>query len=343
MPLFYIYCTVVGVSLCGIGYVLWLMKNDSDQNQIEKIAPEDLKHFDVTGKIAHPKRKLSAVTAPPAQKTNAINQTKLAPIKNQTTNQSSTRNNPFIKKFFGKKPPTDMESRLLKITPAANDPEQPEPKKSNSFMDKLSMKLTFGKKRVNPQDDIPQATKFANLTKKSKPPSNDETLSAKENINNRNEPAGTGTASLTTTHYDDAGEQNSSSAKREQESSAHLEEWKNKYEKLEALFHENSRKLAQAEDQLTNELKNREDFFKLKAILESEIKEVKDRAKELQFSLKNARMETEQQKIQAEQLKDKAADLEEAILEKNLEMDRMKKPDSTTPDSLRNDDSAKET
>lgn len=330
MPLFYIYYIVVGVCLCGIGYVLWLMKAETDQKLVEKIAPEDLKQFDAHGKISQTKGKLSMAATRSVPKTANVNQVMPSITKNPAKTQSgrpAAENDPFIKKFFEKKPPKNLDSRLLKMKPAPKDPGPTEPKKSNGLFDKLSMKFSFGKKKMNPQDDIPQATTFASLTKKSNPKSEKKIT-----------PEGTGTASLTTVHYPDTNQQDSASVKREQESSAQLEDWKNKYEKLEALFNENSQKLVKAESSLTNELKNREDFFKLKAILESEIKEVKDRAKELQASLRNARMETEQQKIQAEQLKDKTADLEEAIQEKNLEMERLKKPDSP-----QNEDSSKET
>ncbi|MBZ0167430.1 MAG: hypothetical protein K8I00_11545, partial [Candidatus Omnitrophica bacterium] len=118
-----------------------------------------------------------------------------------------------------------------------------------------------------------------------------------------------------------SGHQDIASRQREHLATVQLEELKQKYERLEKLFQEKSSQFAQAENQLEGELKNREDFFKLKTILESEIHDVKDRARDLQNTLKNAQMETEQQKVQAQQLRDKVHTLEDEIQQKNTELE----------------------
>lgn len=332
MSLFYIFYIVVGVSMVGIGYVVWLMNTDSDNFNagIEKINPEELRQFNRTGKL-NPVAKEKTIPAPkPLKNSSPLNATKISAIPDKKQPAKA----PGKPKIFGGKKDKRIDLNLNDIK-AANDGDQFEPKKSNSFMDKLNLKLSFGKKKINPQDDIPVATTFASLTKRSAFPDSSD-LPKKEHT----EPA-TGTASLTTTHYDEttaAGPDNNPPSgisvkndlavmKRERESSAQLEEWKKKYEKLDALFKEKSQQLEKAGNSLDNEIKNREDFFKLKAILESEIKEVKDRARDLQHALKNARMETEQQKLQAEQLKNKVTELEETIQEKNQDQDRIKRPE----------------
>ncbi len=166
-------------------------------------------------------------------------------------------------------------------------------------MAKLTQDVSFGKNKVNPQDDIPQATTFSDLTIKSSP------LQAKHLFTREEKESApsTGTASLTTAPIT-TNKPDPLAIKREQEAADQLKEMKEKYEKLDVLFNEKSQKLANIEGALNNELKNREDFFKLKAILESEIKEVKDRAKELQLALRTARTEIQPQKIQSEQQAD---------------------------------------
>lgn len=330
MSLFYIFYIIVGVSVAGIGYVVWLMSTDSDNSNagIEKINPEELRQFNRTGKLSPVKEK--NIPAPkPLKNPSPMNATKISAIPDKKQPKAPGK----LKMFGGKK---DKRPDLnLNDIKAANELDPFEPKKSNSFMDKLNLKLSFGKKKINPQDDIPEATKFASLTEKSTFPASSDSQKKE-----RAEPA-TGTASLTTTHYDEttAGQSDRHPSgdisvkndltvmKRELESSAQLAEWKEKYEKLDALFKEKSQQLEKAGSSLDNEIKNREDFFKLKAILESEIKEVKDRARDLQHALKNARMETEQQKLQAEQLKNKVTELEETIQEKNQDQGGIKKPE----------------
>ena len=74
----------------------------------------------------------------------------------------------------------------------------------------------------------------------------------------------------------------SESLERELAASSQLEALKAKYKKLDEMFQEKSEELQKADNTLMNEMKNRQDFDKLKELLEGELREVKGRARELQ-------------------------------------------------------------
>lgn len=101
---------------------------------------------------------------------------------------------------------------------------------------------------------------------------------------------------------------------------ARSEEWKGKYERLDKLFNEKSAALTKSEEFLQNELSNRKEFNKLKDMLEKELREAKDKARNVQVELNAARTETEGGKKRIAQLEEKIIKMEKAILEKDDEV-----------------------
>ena len=100
---------------------------------------------------------------------------------------------------------------------------------------------------------------------------------------------------------------------------ARIEEWKGKYERLDKLFNEKSAALTKSEEFLQNELSNRKEFNKLKDMLEKELREVKDKARNVQVELNAANTGAEGSKRRIAQLEEKITKMEKAILEKDDE------------------------
>ena len=101
---------------------------------------------------------------------------------------------------------------------------------------------------------------------------------------------------------------------------ARIEEWKGKYERLDKLFNEKSAALTKSEEFLQNELSNRKEFNKLKDMLEKELREAKDKARNIQVELSAAKTEAEGSKKRIAQLEEKIIKMEKAILEKDDEV-----------------------
>lgn len=100
---------------------------------------------------------------------------------------------------------------------------------------------------------------------------------------------------------------------------AQIEEWKVKYERLDKLFNEKSAALTKSEEFLQNELSNRKEFNKLKDMLEKELREAKDKARNVQVELNVAKTEAEGSKKRIAQMEEKIIKMEKAILEKDDE------------------------
>lgn len=94
---------------------------------------------------------------------------------------------------------------------------------------------------------------------------------------------------------------------------ARIEEWKEKYERLDKLFNEKSAALTKSEEFLQNELSNRKEFNKLKDMLEKELREAKDKARNVQVELSVAKTEAEGSKKRIAQLEEKIIKMEKAI------------------------------
>ncbi|MBI5150124.1 MAG: hypothetical protein HZA28_05050 [Candidatus Omnitrophica bacterium] len=101
---------------------------------------------------------------------------------------------------------------------------------------------------------------------------------------------------------------------------ARLEEWKEKYARLDKIFQEKSAVLAKNEELLQTELNNRKEFNKLKDILEKELKDTKDKSRIIQVELNGARAEAESYKKRVDQLEEKITKMEKALLVKDDEL-----------------------
>lgn len=101
---------------------------------------------------------------------------------------------------------------------------------------------------------------------------------------------------------------------------ARIDEWQGKYERLDKLFNEKSAALEKSGESLRNELSNRKEFNKLKDMLEKELREAKDKARNVQVELNAARSEAEGGRKRIAQLEDKVTKMEKALLGKNDEI-----------------------
>lgn len=106
---------------------------------------------------------------------------------------------------------------------------------------------------------------------------------------------------------------------------AQIQEWKEKYERLDNLFNEKSAALEKSEESLNTELNTRKEFNKLKDILEKELREAKDKARNIQGELNAARTEAEGSRKRIAQLEDKAEKMEKVILERDDEISALNK------------------
>lgn len=101
---------------------------------------------------------------------------------------------------------------------------------------------------------------------------------------------------------------------------AQIEEWREKYKRLDKLFNEKSAALEKSEESLRNELSNRKEFNKLKDMLEKELREAKDKARSIQVELNAARTEAEGNRKRIAQLEDKVTTMEKVIRGKDNEI-----------------------
>lgn len=93
-----------------------------------------------------------------------------------------------------------------------------------------------------------------------------------------------------------------------------------KYQKLDQLFQEKSQDLEKSEKALTNELKNRKEFNKIKDLLEKELKENKDKGRDLQIASTTAQTEAESFLKRINQLEEKVTKTEKEVLKKEDEL-----------------------
>ncbi len=98
--------------------------------------------------------------------------------------------------------------------------------------------------------------------------------------------------------------------------SLQLTELKTKYEKINMLLTEKNIELDKTKIALENELKNRKEFNKVKDLLEKEIKDTKDRARDVQNELGNTQSESDSFKKRIHQLEEKVTNLEQEIVQK---------------------------
>lgn len=101
---------------------------------------------------------------------------------------------------------------------------------------------------------------------------------------------------------------------------AQFTELQSKYHRLETLFQEKGDALAKSDVALQNELKNRKEFNKVKDILEKELKEAKDRCRNLQIEVTSGQTESQSYLKRVNQLEEKIKKLEKEIINKEDEL-----------------------
>ncbi len=104
------------------------------------------------------------------------------------------------------------------------------------------------------------------------------------------------------------------------ESLQNFKELENKYESLNQLLKEKSEDLEKAQETLNNELKNREDYQKVKNLLEEELLDVKDRARQIQKEKESLETEFAKTNNILPELEEKANKLEEELLKREEEL-----------------------
>ncbi len=104
-----------------------------------------------------------------------------------------------------------------------------------------------------------------------------------------------------------------------------LNELKEKYELLDRLFKEKSSALEKSEESLQNELKNRKEFNKVKDILEKELKDTKDKARNVQAEMNASQAEAESDQKRINQLEEKVTKLEKTMIAKEDEISDLRK------------------
>ncbi len=104
------------------------------------------------------------------------------------------------------------------------------------------------------------------------------------------------------------------------ELSIDFKELQAKYEKLSNILDEKNILLEKAEKNLNHEIKNRKDFNKVKDILEKELKEYRDKSKELQSLLQVSQLETQSSNQRNSQLEENITKLEKNLLAKDEEI-----------------------
>ena len=106
-----------------------------------------------------------------------------------------------------------------------------------------------------------------------------------------------------------------SSEQEEAKAPVIMEEWREKYDRLQNLFQEKSAELEKIQSQLEGEISHRKDFDKIKDILEKELTDTKSKLKNLQTELSTFNQD-------AEQYKTKIKGLELQLLGKQNEVNK---------------------
>lgn len=267
---------LISLSVVGFGAVFWLLKNDKGEKK--NSAP--------VGEL----------------------KTEDSSDSSNVDGQSSSKSSLLDKmKFFEKKKPEQ-------------DDDSAQPKASSSLLKGVLGKLKLGKKELKP-NDVPEVTPLPSLKEYLKAEKGENTEKVQEEVDGKPE-ALTGTKGIKTVSPEDSKEakplsqEEEKNIEKEIELTTELKELKEKYDKLDALFSEKSTEFEKSKKSLSHELENRREFNKVKDILEKELKESKDKARNIQGELNNAQVEIVSFKGRNVQLEDKTTKLEKDLLEK---------------------------
>ncbi|MCK5014873.1 MAG: hypothetical protein KAS66_13760 [Candidatus Omnitrophica bacterium] len=278
------------LSLAGIGTAFWLLKNSQEPE--EDSLSEALNIAEETGRPS--KKEISRPVSDGKQKSSILK--RLTAIKGG-----------------------NAESANMDTDEPAEIPS--EPKKPLSFLTGLleMLHLTDILKKLNiggkdsESENIPETTPLPSLKE----------YFENESKNAPSDEPETGTASLKTIPAEEPAEKHPLPETATQEDtqeklalSSQLDELQMKYEKLDVLFNEKSAELQKTKESLDNEIKNREEFNKVKKLLEQEIRDSKDRTRNVQAEGEDAKSEIERHEKMTSQLEEKIAQMEKDLVEK---------------------------
>jgi len=273
---------LVAVSVCGIGIVFWLLRNDHEAPEASS-APTPDKPYVLS----------------PIEDIHKNIQEKPTPAE-----QSELKSN-FLAKLGS------IAKKKLRVSS--------DEKLSSSLLNIVLTKLKLGKKDSG-NDDVPKVTPIPNLKDiLNDPKSEEKPPEPKQAVQ-------TGTASIKTSPAENPPEEITLSNEEEKkiekevEITAELSELKEKYDKLDALFNEKSTELENTKNSLDHELENRKDFNKVKDLLEKEMKDSKDKTRNIEVELNNALSESDRNKKRGDQLEEKTTQLEKNLLQKEDEI-----------------------
>lgn len=277
------------LSLAGIGTAIWLFKSESAKEPEETADPVK----EGPSEIPSQKKQGSSIIG---------------------------RLTPSFKKKSAAPNVQDEDSQ-----PQADEVKPPSGGPLSNILSKLNLsrileKLNFGKKGPESREDS-ETMPLPSLK--------DYTAEEKERTLLNKTP--TGTASLTTNSI----EENPSSEPPieetvtvdEQESKlpSQLSELQEKYDRLDTLFKEKSNELQSTKESLNNEIKNRSEFNKVKDLLEKELKDSKDKARNIESDGQNIRDEINKHEQRAVELEEKVAQFEKNLVEKESEINDLVK------------------
>jgi len=99
-----------------------------------------------------------------------------------------------------------------------------------------------------------------------------------------------------------------------------FDELQKKYDRLDELLNEKNQDLEKTQESLSRELRNRNEFEKIKNVLEEELMAVKGRSRNFQGEIANISQESENQKKRIFELEEKAESLGQNLLKKEEEV-----------------------
>ncbi len=327
-----IFLTIVILSIIGLGVVAWILIKDKTSSSEDAPAEELTPGQILRGNILNADKQDAFKNAEPeSQDTSDMEPLIEKPKKN------------FFAKFqFGKKKPIEDEINFLQ--------EESPPKIKNKF--KLPEKLTnifdkFKKNKLDsadPLSDLPESKPLPNLkdflaketipeTEHVEQPSAEET-SILSPLTETIIPSQTDTPAPIGEEIPigkPLSEEEEKEIENEINLTSQLDELKEKHTRLDSLFQEKSLELEKTKTNLENELKNRKEFNKIKDLLEKEIKEAKDKTKDVHAELNTEKSDKENSQKRINQLEEKITIFEKTIEEKNKEIKLLQKPVQAQP------------
>lgn len=192
------------------------------------------------------------------------------------------------------------------------------PKSSSAFLSVIFKKFKLKKTSSEPQPQEASPLSILNNIIERKP---GEDMNSSVQLDK----PPTGTASIQTVAEEDViSDEDAKRIDKEIQLTTDLNEWKEKYARIDTLFTEKSSALEKAKESLENELNHRKEFNKIKDLLEKELKESKERTRNAQQELNAARSEGEAHKKRVLLLEEKIARLEKTLLEEKDKLEELR-------------------